>query len=285
MSGRPVVVEQYQVSDELWARIEPIIASLPPKNKKKPGRPAMDNRRALNAILYVLYTGCQWKALPRALGASSTVHDRFQKWASQGVFIKLWQAGLMAYDVAKGIDWEWQAADGCQVQAPLGGEAVGPSYKHHGKSGTNRSLLTDGRGVPLALAVDKANCLDCNLLEPTLQSFAIDRPSPESEEQNLSLDKGYDYPKVDDLVDAYGYTAHIRRKGEDQTRRESIPGYRARRWVVERTHAWMNNFRRLLIRWERRVDNYLALLHFACAWISFRAAGVLVSVTSYAKLA
>lgn len=273
VSEPPPVNKKYQVSDALWAQIEPIILSLPPKVKKKPGRPAMDNRRAFNAIFYVLRTGCQWKALPRALGAPSTVHDRFQYWARSGVFVELWHRGLLAYDFIVGIDWEWQAADGCQVQAPLGGEAVGPSYKHRGKNGTNRSLLTDGRGVPLALAIDKANRPDCHLLEPTLQSFAIERPDPNCEpKQNLSLDKGYDYPQVDETVDAYGYTAHIRRKGEDLSQRQPIPGYRARRWVVERTHSWMNNFRRLIIRWERRVGNYLALLHFACAWISSRAA-------------
>lgn len=114
------------------------------------------------------------------------------------------------------------------------------------------------------------------LTEPTLASVVIERPEPTSEHpQHLCLDKGYDYEEVRQLVEGYGYTAHIRTRGEEKAERKEIPGYRARRWVVERTHSWMNRFRRLLIRWEKDVENYLAMLHFACAYITFRAAKVI----------
>ncbi len=114
------------------------------------------------------------------------------------------------------------------------------------------------------------------LTEPTLASVVIGRPEPTPEHpQHLCLDKGYDYEAVRELVEGYGYTAHIRARGEEREARKEIPGYRARRWVVERTHSWMNRFRRLLIRWEKDVDNYLAMLHFACAFITFRAAKVI----------
>jgi putative transposase len=75
------------------------------------------------------------------------------------------------------------------------------------------------------------------------------------------------------LASQWGYTAHIRSRGEEE--RAEIPGYRARRWLVERTHSWLNRFRRPLIRWEKDRDNYLGMLHLACAWITFRAAGVI----------
>lgn len=130
--------------------------------------------------------------------------------------------------------------------------------------------------MPIGLVVDGANRHDMKLTEATLQSVVIERPVPTPEHpQNLSLDKGYDYPAVRELVDSYGYTAHIRTRGEEKTAKQEIPGYRARRWVVERTHSWMNRFRRLLIRWEKKVENYIAMLHFACAWITFRAAKVI----------
>ena len=274
MSKPANINEKYQIPDSLWEKIEPIIEGLPKKEKKKPGRPKMDDRQALNAILYLMYTGCQWKALPRCLGASSTVHDRFQYWANLGLFAILWHEGLLQYDLTKGIDWAWQAADGAQVQAPLGGQAVGPSYKHRGKNGTNRSVLTDGQGVPLAMSVAQANCNDFKLLRPTLEAFAIPRPCPNHCPQNLCLDKGYDCLEIDELVASWGYTAHIRRKGEVSISKAPIPGYRARRWVVERTHSWMNHFRRLIILWEIKETNFLALLHFACAWISYRTAEV-----------
>ena len=113
------------------------------------------------------------------------------------------------------------------------------------------------------------------MVESTLKVIMIERPEPTEENpQHLCMDKGYDYPEVRELVAAWGYTAHIRSRGEETASKERIPGYRARRWVVERTHSWLNRFRRLLIRWEKKVENYLAMLHFACAWITFRAAGV-----------
>jgi len=125
------------------------------------------------------------------------------------------------------------------------------------------------------VAVEGANRHDMKLTEPTLQSFIVERPEPTEESpQNICLDKGYDYPAVRELVEQWGYTAHIRSRGEEAQERKRIPGYRARRWVVERTHSWLNRFRRLLTRWEKKVENYLAMLHFACAWITFRAAGL-----------
>lgn len=129
--------------------------------------------------------------------------------------------------------------------------------------------------MPLAVAVEGANRHDMKLVESTLKAQIYARPQPTKERpQNLCLDKGYDYPQVRELVEAWGYTGHIRARGEETAAKEHVPGYRARRWVVERTHSWMNRFRRLLIRWEKKVENYLAMLHFACAWITFRAAEV-----------
>lgn len=165
--------------------------------------------------------------------------------------------------------------DGAMTKAPLGGEQTGKNPTDRSKIGTKRSLWTDGAGVPLGVAVSGANTHDKKLVAATLQGSPMQRPKPtKAQPQNLCLDKGYDYEDVRQSVAEYGYTAHIPRRGEDQAARKKIPGYRARRWVVERTHSWMNRFRRLLIRWEKKVANYKGLLHFACAWIAFRAAGV-----------
>jgi len=187
---------------------------------------------------------------------------------------------LQEYDQLQGIQWEWQAMDGSMTKAPLGGEATGKNPTDRATIGTQRSVLTDGAGVPLGIVVSGANTPDMKLVEKTLESIPIERPTPTAAQpQNLCLDKGYDYPKVRELVDEYGYTAHIpmKKKKNEPTPapKKKIPGYRARRWVVERTHSWMNRFRRLLIRWEKKPSNYVGFLHFACAWITVRAAGVL----------
>ena len=114
------VALEYQIPDALWERIRPLLPA--PKPKKKEGRPRMDDRQAMTANVYVARTGCQWNALPRSLGASSTVHDRFQEWCEAGVFERMWQAGLLEYDEKIGIEWEWQAMDGAMTKAPLGGK-------------------------------------------------------------------------------------------------------------------------------------------------------------------
>jgi len=136
-------------------------------------------------------------------------------------------------------------------------------------------VLTDGAGVPLGVTVDGANTHDMRLVERTLESIPIRRPSPDRVEQNFCADKGYDYDAVRETVEEWGYTAHIARVKAPPEKRRRVPGYRARRWVVERTHSWMNRFRRLLIRWEKKTENYLALIHFSCAVVAFRAAEVL----------
>jgi hypothetical protein len=93
----------------------------------------------------------------------------------------------------------------------------------------------------------------------------------------MCMDKGYDFPEVYELLEEYGYTIHIRlrlTRGRSKNQRKRLPKYRSRQWIVKRTHSWMNRFRRLLICWEKKVDNYVAMLHFACAWITYRNAGV-----------
>ncbi len=129
--------------------------------------------------------------------------------------------------------------------------------------------------MPLGLVVAGANRPDMKLLAPTLYSLVVERPEPTAEQpQGLCLDKGYDYEEVRATLVAFGFTAHIRARGEEGRRLKRQAGRRARRWVVERTHSWMNRFRRVLIRWDKKADNYLAFLHFACALIAFRAAGL-----------
>ena len=84
------------------------------------------------------------------------------------------------------------------------------------------------------------------------------------------MDKGYDYDDVRDLVAEFGYTTNVRSRGEEAKAIEQDARFRARRWVVERTHSWLNRFRRLLVRWEKRADTYLAMLHLALGIITWR---------------
>jgi transposase len=136
-------------------------------------------------------------------------------------------------------------------------------------------VLTEASGVPVGLAVDGANRHDMKLVEPTLESVPVKRPKPTKRKpQGLCLDKGYDYDEVRELAKQFGYTAHIKARGEEAQAIKREAGFKARRWVVERTHSWMNRFRRVLTRWEKKPENYLALLHLVCAIITYRLSGL-----------
>ena len=106
------------VDDALWAQLAPLLVI--DKPRKKLGRPRHDDRRILNGLIWLARTGSQWAALPRAFGPKSTAHARFQEWVQAGVFERAWAEVLSVYDAQVGVDWTWQAADGCMVKAPLG---------------------------------------------------------------------------------------------------------------------------------------------------------------------
>jgi transposase len=192
------------------------------------------------------------------------------------VFRKVWEVLLERYDELHGIAWEWQALDSISGKAPLGGEETGPNPTDRGKLGTKRHLLTDQRGTPLAVAITGANRHDMKTTESTLDGVVVTHPAPSEERlQHLCTDKGYDYPETREAVKARGYVPHIKRRGVESTPTEGEKRYPARRWVVERTLSWLNRFRKLLIRWEKKVGNYLGLVQFACCLIVYRRLKVL----------
>jgi putative transposase len=135
--------------------------------------------------------------------------------------------------------------------------------------------LVEANGIPVGLAIDGANRNDMKLAEDTLASIPVPRPEPtEDQPQGLCLDKGYDYDEVREIVEEFSFTAHIRARGEEAQELKRKAHEKARRWVVERTHSWMNRFRGILIRWSKKPQNYLAMLHFAFAIITYRSTGL-----------
>jgi transposase len=125
------------------------------------------------------------------------------------------------------------------------------------------------------VAVEGANRNDFKMARQTIESIPVERPEPTEEEpQGMCLDKGYDYDEVRELLEEFGFTAHIRARGEEAQELKRHAGARARRWVVERTHSWLNRYRAVLIRWCKKPENFLATLHFAFALITYRAAGL-----------
>ena len=136
-------------------------------------------------------------------------------------------------------------------------------------------MLAEGAGLPIGATIEGANRNDFKMARATLESIPIERPEPQQTgPQGMCLDKGFDYPEVRELLEEFGFTAHIRSRGEEAQALKRKAKAKARRWVVERLHSWLNRFRAILIRWNKKPDNYMALLHFSFAIIAYRAAGL-----------
>jgi putative transposase len=151
----------------------------------------------------------------------------------------------------------------------LGG-AVGPNPTDRGKKGSKKSLVTEGDGGPLGIVVEAANVNDDRLLLQTLEAIVVERPRvKQKRSQHLSLDKAYDTPTGERVVAQKRYIPHIRRKGQVPVPKAQRK-YPARRWVVERTWAWLSKCRAILVRYDKNPQHYLGLLQFACALLWYR---------------
>lgn len=158
------------------------------------------------------------------------------------------------------------------------GKKSGANPCDRAKLGVKQSVLTEAKGIPVGLALEGANRHDMKLVQATLESVPprvegrrkvhlwVMQHSQQGE-QGLCLDAGYDYDEVRRIAQEFGYTTHIRSRGQEV--QAKVAGQKARRWVVERTHSWLNRYRRLLIRWEKKSLNYLGLLHLACALMTW----------------
>ena len=147
---------------------------------------------------------------------------------------------------------------------------MGKNPTDRAKNGTKQSVLVDADGGPLGAVIAGANVPDMKLLEATIDAIVVDRPDPEELEQNLCLDRGYDNLTGHEVTERHGYVGHIRPIGEDRRPRRQAGRRKPRRWVVERTLAWLSKCRALLIRYDKHDVNYLGLLQFACALLWYR---------------
>ena len=270
------VPDDWRIPDELWELMELCIPEHVNTHPFGGGKPRTPDRVCADAIFYVLRTGCQWKALDASkFCPGSTAHDRFQEWVAAGVFCEFWKQGLLDYDGLVGIDWSFLSMDGCMTKAPLGGKKTGKNPTDRAKKGVKRSQLVEGHGVPVGVAVDGANRPDMKMVRETIASIPVERPAPTEEEpQGMCLDNGYNYMEPKAIVEEFGFTVHVPKKKNEAQAAKRRARQKARRWVVERTHSWLNRFRGILIRWSKKPENYIALLHFAFAIITYRCAGL-----------
>jgi putative transposase len=259
----------WEVPDGLWEKIEQLLP--PDKPAGGRGRPPLSNRQVFNGILFVLRSGCQWKGLKKEwYGASSSLHARFQAWNRAGLWKKMHRVMVKYYHKKRHIQWRWESIDSKMVPAPLGGELTGPNPTDRGKRGTKRHILVDGRGAPLGVIVTAANDHDITCALKVVNSALVPRPKTIYRVHHLCADKGYDSEPFRRKLLKRHFRPHIPKReyaSQPPEPKENAQRYPARRWVVERTLSWQNDFRSLRIRWAKKPGNWLALIYLACTFV------------------
>jgi transposase len=259
------------VSDELWGLIEPIL----PKKKRRfryPGRKRVDDRKVLTGIIFVLKTGIQWEDLPQELGCGCgmTCWRRLEEWHRLGVWKKLHTVLLQELSDAHQINWSRAIIDSSSVRSTHRGSKTGPNPTDRAKHGSKHHLLTDAEGVVLATSVSGANRNDITELQAVVEAIPPirkGRSRARRRPKRVQGDRGYDSEPHRQWLK--------RRKIIPELARRRTPhgsGLGVFRWVVERTIAWLHQFRRLRVRDEVRSDIHEALLTLA---------GVLVNMNFY----
>lgn len=245
------------LSDEQWEVLKPI---LDPSTAPRRGRPAADARQVLEAIFFVLHTGIQWKHLPKSFPPKSTVHDRLQYWMEQRAFRRLLAGVVRSLQDEGHIDMEQCFVDATFAPAKGGGEGVGLTKK--GK-GTKMQIIVDGQGLPIGMSVAAASVAECHMVQQTLDLFA-----EEIFPDRLIGDKAYDSDALDEALAEVGLemiAPHRKNRRPENKTQDGRPLRRYRhRWIVERTFAWLGARRRLLVRWEKKLSNYVGFTLLGC---------------------
>jgi transposase len=243
------------ILEPLWVQVS---ALLPTPHDTHPlgcHRPRIPDRIVFDKLIQVLVFGCGDRRIADATCSATTLRRRRDEWISAGVANQLRLAVLGAYDRMLGLKLEHLAVDGCTTKAPCGGQVAGPSPVDRRKHGLKRSVATEAGGLPLATLPAPANQRDDGLLAATLDAIAVVGSLPAR--PVLHLDAGYDYQPCRQVLAERGMAGQI------ATRGVPAPVQVGRRWVIERTHVWGNQYGRL--RWctERRrlvVAFWLALV-------------------------
>jgi transposase len=236
-------------------------------------RPRIPDRVVFDKLVQVLVFGCGYRKIADAACSATTIRDRRDEWIQLGLFARLELLILAAYDRMVGLDLGELAVDGCITKAPCGGQHAGRSPVDRGKQGRKRSTVTEARGIPLGAVHAGANTHDSPLLAPTLDT--LQRLGPMPIQPTVHLDRGYDSGKTRRLLTERGMTGQIAERGQP------APVQASRRWPVERTNAWGNQFRKLVWSTERRepvIDAFVAFAHaiitlrrlIRCAWTLYR---------------
>lgn len=221
--------------EPLWDQVSALLPARPrfaPTHPLGCHRERIADRVVFEHVIAALVHGSGYERIASVGCSEGTIRRRLKEWAAAGLSEQVHTLALEAYDRMIGLELDDLAVDGCVTKAPSGGEVAGRSPVDRGKQGLKRSLVTDATGIPLHVVAAGANRHDAPLLGPTLTG--LDQLGGLPEDVTVHLDRGYDGGPTRALLDALGFDGAIARKGVP------APIQAGARWVVERTHQWMN---------------------------------------------
>jgi putative transposase len=257
-------MSDYVVSDRFWEQAKPLLE--PFQRRKSGGSKPLDCRRVMNGILYVLKSGCQWALLPPGDGPTSAVHEHLQRWVTGGVFTALFRLGA---EERCGCAWTWQSLDGRRVPAPVcqarrqAETGLGRNPTDRGRSGSKFHLPVDQNGLPVAVVAAGGQCPR----QPTCRPDGAGGRDPRRPRRRpvpctCACIRAMTTRASSWKSSVWATQPNIRRIGEEKSvgagaTEETHP---ARRWVAERTFAWLQGFRAIRTRYTDRGCHYLALV-------------------------
>jgi len=253
------------LTNPLWdqfAALLPIRPTVTPTYPLGCHRRRISDRIVFDKLIQVLRFGCSYQAIADTTCSATTIRNRRDEWIKLGIFARLKQIALDAYDRIVGLLLEELSVDGSITTAPGGGECAGRSPVDRDKQGLKRSTVVEGYGIPLGRVLAGANRHDSPLLASTLDTLADLGPLPEH--ITVHLDAGYDSATTREELASRGMTGQIAHKGD------KAPIQASQRWHVERTHAWENAFNRLQRCYERRETVIQAFFDLADTIITVR---------------
>jgi len=235
---------------------------------KQTGRPQKDSEPLVAGMYYLLRTGCQWNALPLCFGASKTIYHRFVELVKLGAFQKIWKSFLMLYDRKNGLRLQEQSIDSNHKKSPLGGDKTGKSPVDRRKLGTKLNLAVEENGIPIGATIARANQHDTQLFIPIIDD--LQNQINQSKNHYLHTDKGYSSKKNHKEAVSRNFTPVMPEKKPKNKPYKTLPKKDTKRWVVERTFSWINRFRRVFVRYERKSKYFLSMVQFTFQIMIFK---------------
>jgi transposase len=249
--------------DAVWATIEPLLPP-PPVHPLGCHRPRIPDRLCFWGILIRLTTGSSWVDIEAILDhqvSDTTLRARRNTWIAAGVFERLKDEAVAAFDRIIGLDLTEVAVDGSLHKAPYGGQGTGPNPTDRGKCGWKWSVAVERHGIPIGWATDGANRNDIRMLEPTIDNIAANGLLADID--TLHLDRGYDYPIIRERLARFGLTElDVQRRGTKKPGKKQ-PITLGLRWIVEALNSWWSNYGQLRRSTDRKIIHRQAALCLA----------------------